>query len=206
MSSEEKKHPEAYEDFKIGDRVFCLAWTGMPFEVTAKDESTRRISLNGLGPCSLSEGAKIDIDPSAMFMLSHNLWDTIWHWRDRAGETYKQVVRRFIDQHKDGEIVAGYAIAPVTVECPHYVTPDPKKGMTFRLNYGALIPLHQIHVEPLAAIDYEKKQLMVHYDPSIPEDRWVRNGPPMALRLELHAYRWALVYGRILLNWTDFAE
>lgn len=197
------RHSEPYEDFKVGDRVFCLGWIGMPFKVVGKDDKRGMIFLDGEGPCSLPGGAKVDIDPSSLYMITHNQWDQIWYWPDRAGETYKQVARRFIDNHKDNEIVVGYAAGPAPMPNYYYAQKKPELSMSFRLSYGPLRGMQQIHAQPVAAVS-DTKGIIVQYDPSIPDDMWVATGPVMPLRIEMAAYRWALLWGRILLNWSDF--
>ena len=66
-----------------------------------------RIEINGTGPCSLPEGALLDVGPANHYMLSHQEWDQIWYWPDCAGETYQTVVDRFVASHQEGEITTG---------------------------------------------------------------------------------------------------
>src|SRR5262245_17357387 len=119
-------HPERYEDFRVGDEVFCLAWLGMPFKVTGKDDAQRLIFVDGQGPCSLKEGCSIDINSNSLFMLTHKLWDQIWYWPDRANESYTEVVERFLDYHHENQIVMGYPGG-------HRVPAEAGAGMAFRL-------------------------------------------------------------------------
>ena len=203
MKPQEYKHPEAYEDFHVGDTVYCMGWLGMPFKVVEKDDERQMIFLNGEGPCSLPGGAMIDIDPSALYMLTHNLWDQIWYWPDRAGETYRQVVRRFIARYKHNEVVVGYAAQPAPMPNYYYARKEPELAMSFRLSYDSLEGMQQIHAQPVAAVSDDGK-VIVNYDPAIPDARWMPAGPVLPLRIEMSAYRWALLWGRMLLNWYDF--
>jgi hypothetical protein len=191
-------HPEPYESFAVGDRVWCLAWLGMPFVVVGKDDDAQRVEIDGTGPCSLPEGAKLDLHAESLYMLTHQQWDAIWYWPDVANETYQQVVDRFVDAHHEGELVVGYPAGGFTV------TEDPKRGITYRLSFTDYQPFGQIKATPVAAITEDGTSLTLAYDPSIAEEKWLRSGPTQALELKMVAYRWSLCHGKIVLNWHDF--
>ncbi len=189
--------PEPYDSYRVGDEVWCLAWIGMPFRVTGKDDRTRTIEIDGIGPCSLPEGAVIDIDPQNQFLLTHEKWDAIWYWPDVAGERYQQVVDRFVDGHREDEIVTGYAAGALTV------VDNPRAAMTFRLSFLGYGRFGNIRATPVAAVGGDGALVAVH-DPAIADDRWLPTGPTLPLELKMVGYRWALTFGRIVLNWRDF--
>jgi hypothetical protein len=191
-------HPETYDDFAVGDEVWCLAWIGVPFTVAAKLDEIERLELRAGVPCSLPEGAGIDINPSNMFMVTHNLWDQIWYWPDRCNERYSDVVSRFIDEHPEGKIVTGYHCDP---GMPLPVA-SLRKAAAFRLSYAALDSWNEIQVQPVAAT--RNGEIIRAYDPAIPDDQWVECATPAPLRLGMQVYRWALRYGDVILNWSDF--
>jgi hypothetical protein len=174
----------------------------MPFRVVAKDDDKQLIMIDGQGPCSLPDGAVLDIDPSTQFMLSHNQWDTIWHWPDRAGETYKQIVDRFVDAHAEGDVVTGY-LGSYLMDF-HFIEPRPDRAMAFKLSLGAKDTWHLVHAQPVAAVADDGSRLLLEYDPAVSADRWINSGPAAPLRVEMVSYRWALLYGRTVLNWRDF--
>src|SRR5438132_1889299 len=68
--------------FDVGDRVYCLAWVGTPFEVVARSDGM--LSLQGLN----GSDAQVDIFDETSWMLTREPWDKIWYWPDRAGERY----------------------------------------------------------------------------------------------------------------------
>ena len=190
---------EAYQDFRVGDRVYCLAWLGVPFDVVAKNDDHQMISIQA--PASARYGAQIDIMPDTFFMLTHQPWDQIWYWPDRAGERYDQVFDRFIRKHRESEVVNGYffeaGLGGLTIN------PEPRRAMAFRIrtfDHGA----RQIRVHPVAAIGDDGKILIAHHQSSIPSERWLKSGPTVPLRLEMRQYRWCLSYGEMVLNWEDF--
>jgi hypothetical protein len=189
---------ESYDDYTIGDEVWTLAWLGMPFVVVNKVDELGRIELNGAAPCSLPEGAMVDINPPSMFMLTHKQWDQVWYWPDRAGEHYDQVVDRFIADHVEGEVITGYYVDGYSA-----ATID-RRAMALRISFGSVDTWGQIHVQPVAAVAPDGSGLIRTYDPSIPDDQWFQAGPAAPARLEMHMYRWALRYGDVVLNWRDF--
>jgi len=190
--------PEPYESYQIGDEVWCLAWIGMPFVVSGKNDEKRTIEIDGTGPCSLPEGALIDVGPENHFMLTHEPWDAIWYWPDSEGEGYQQVVDRFVEQHHEGEIVTGYAAGGITVN------DTPAGAMTFRLSFAGYGHFGQITATPVAALADDGSELVRLHDPAIPDERWLRCGPTLPLEIKMTAYRWSLAYGKIVLNWQDF--
>jgi len=190
--------PEPYESYAVGDEVWCLAWIGMPFVVTGKNDETGVIEIDGTAPVAISEGALIDIAPGNRFMLTHEKWDAVWYWPDIAGEHYQQVVDRFVGQHDDGDIVVAYPSGWVTV------VEDPERAVSFRLDFGGYRHFGQIRATPVAAIADDGASLVLAYDPAIPAERWLPTGPPLPLELKMTSYRWSLAYGKHVLNWADF--
>jgi hypothetical protein len=197
VTATELAEAEPYESYQVGDEVWCLAWVGMPFTVTGKSDETRTIEIDGAGPCSLPEGALLDLDPQNHFMLTHQKWDSIWYWPDIAGERYQQVVDRFVNGHREGEIVTGYVAGGVTV------VENPSAAMSFRLSFAGYGRFGNIRATPVVAIG-DDGSLVHAYDPAIGDERWLPSGPAIALELKMIAYRWALAFGKIVLNWQDY--
>jgi hypothetical protein len=195
-------HPQAFEDFAVGDTVFCLAWIGMPFRVSVCDPEKQYIALDGLGPCSLPDGAQLDIYVDTIHFITHNQWDQLWYWPDRLGETYLQVYDRFLAAHDHGEVITGYQGIGGSL----YIDPQPHQAMTFRLYLDKVETTQTILAEPVVAIPDDGGALIRTFDPSIPADRWVASGPIGTVTLTMKAYRWSLTAGDILLNWDDFPK
>jgi hypothetical protein len=196
------KHPELYEDFKVGDHVYCLAWLGMAFVVVGKDDNTHKIELDGLFPCSLPDGAKVDIEAHNLYMISHNLWDQIWYWPDRAGETHEQVLARFVNGHSENQLVQSYLLMPGH----NHVERDPQWATTIRVSFAAFTVWNQIFAQPVAAVADDGKSLLVAHDESVPDEAWLPCGPVAPIRLGMVSYRWALTHGLNVLNWRDFLQ
>jgi hypothetical protein len=194
-----RPHPERFEDFKVGDRVWCLAWIGREFEVAATDPASQRIELQGCERSSLPEGAQVDIDAASLFLLTHNLWDSIWYWPDRAGETYQQVFDRFVADHAEGAVLTGYYANGAHLP----PAPDPALAATFRVSFAALDAWNQVFVQPVAAIADGGGALITAHDTMLADERWLQCGPTITVRVEMHYYRWAVMAGRVLLNWRD---
>jgi hypothetical protein len=191
-------HHEPYESYHVGDEVWCLGWLGMPFVVVGTDDETQTIQIDGTGPCSLPEGARIDLHPENHYMLTHERWDAIWYWPDVAGEHYKQVAERFVDAHEDDDFVVGYVGGALTV------TENPAAAMSFRVRVSGYWTSGQIRAQPVAALADDGGSLILHYDRAIPDERWMKTGPRLPLEIKMVAYRWALTYGKLVLNWQDF--
>ncbi len=191
---------DSYDDFQVGDDVWCLAWIGMPFTVVGKDDQKRIIQIDGTGPCSLPDGARIDLVPQHHFMLTHHMWDSIWYWPDSAGEHYRDVFDRFVDKHSEGQIVTGYVATAITV------ADNPDAAVAFRLNFTSVSPFGQIRAEPVVAIGADGVSLVRLFDPDVASERWIPSGPSLPLEIKMVGYRWALCYGKVVLNWEDFDE
>jgi hypothetical protein len=176
----------------------------MPFKVVGKDDDRGLIFIDGQGPCSLPDGARADITPTTMFMLTHNLWDQIWYWPDRSGETYREVVDRFVSRHHEGEIVTGY-LGGYRMDA-YYAQAIPEWATSFKLSFAELDAHHFIYAQPVAAVAADRRSLIREYNPAIPAEDWLTAGPATLLRVEMVTYRWALTYGCFLLNWQDFAR
>jgi len=180
-------------DFDVGDRVFCLAWIGTPFEVVSRSDGM--LSLQGV----TNADAQIDVFPETAWMVTHEQWDQIWFWPDRAGERYDEVFDRFMSTHKVGEVVAGYHFTGGLDGFEIRV--DPARAMAFRirsLDNGT----RQIRAHPVAAIG-EDGELVTDATREIANERWLRSGPTLPLRIEMRMYRWCLCFGELVLNWQD---
>jgi hypothetical protein len=196
MSSQQ--HYEPYDSYQVGDDVWCLGWLGMPFKVVGKDDESRTIQIDGVGPCSLPEGARIDLAPENHYMLTHEMWDSIWYWPDQAGERYRDVAERFVGEHHDGEIVRAYPAGALTV------TENDAVGISLRVIVSSYWTSATIRAQPVAAIESNGSTLILLYDPDIPDDRWIPTGPRLPLEIRMVGYRWALTFGKMVLNWRDF--
>ena len=190
-----------YDSYQVGDRVYCLAWIGQPFEVVAKDDERRVIGIET--PAGWPTFGQVDVFPETMFLLTREHWDQIWYWPDRAGEQYLEVFQRFIGRHRVGEVICGYHVPDglmVTLGGMK-VSLDPKRTMMFRiqaLDEGR----GQVRVHPVAAVGPDGALLCSPTD-GVADDDWRRSGPTVALRLEMRMYRWCLTFGEIVLNWED---
>jgi hypothetical protein len=195
---------ETYEDFHVGDEVYCLAWVGMPFQIVGKDDETQKIALQGLGRTSLTDGAQVDIGPSNLFLITHQLWDQIWYWPDRKGETYTQVFDRFVAEHRTGEVVTAYFSEVLALLGMMVV--KPANAVAYRIDVNHAVDRRTISAEPVAAYVESEQRLVTMCDPSIPDDRWLKCGPKMPVTIAMHGYRWSLGLGEIILNWQDFLD
>lgn len=192
-----------YESYRVGDRVYCLAWIGQPFDVVAKDDERRVIGIET--PPGWPTFAQVDVFPETMFLLSREHWDQIWYWPDRAGEHYLEVFQRFAERHHVGEVICGYHVPDglmVTLGgMPNRVSLDPKRTMMFRVQ-AIDLGRGQVRVHPVAAIGPDGA-LVSSPTAGIADDAWQRSGPTVALRLELRLYRWCITFGELVLNWED---
>ena len=180
-------------DFDVGDRVFCLAWIGTPFEVVSRSDGM--LSLQGV----TNADAQIDVFPETAWMVTREQWDQIWFWPDRAGERYDEVFDRFMSTHKVGEVVAGYHFTGGLDGFEIRV--DPARAMAFRirsLDSGT----RQIRAHPVAAIG-EGGELVTDATRDVVNEWWLRSGPTLPLRIEMRMYRWCLCFGELVLNWQD---
>jgi len=152
---------------------------------------------------SIPYGKQIDIFADTAWMVTHEPWDQIWHWPDRAGERYDEVVGRFLASHEVGDLVAGYyfegGLDGFTVRA------DDRHAMAFRIR--SMDPsAGRIFVHPVAALSDDGRSLVTSFAPEIPDERWLRSGPTVPLRLEMRMYRWCLSYGEVALNWRDLTD
>lgn len=180
-------------DFDVGDRVYCLAWVGTPFEVVARSDGM--LSLQGLN----GSDAQVDIFDETSWMVTREPWDKIWFWPDREGERYDEVFDRFMSTHTVGEVVAGYHFSGGLDGFE--IRQDPARAMAFRirsLDNGT----RQIRVHPVAAIG-DDGDLVTDASRDLTDERWLRSGPTLPLRIEMRMYRWCLCFGELVLNWQD---
>jgi len=190
-----------YDSYSVGDRVYCLAWIGQPFDVVAKDDERRVIGIET--PKHHPTFAQVDVFPETMFLLSHEHWDQIWYWPDRAGKQYLEVFQQFIERHHAGEVICGYHLPDglMVTLAGMKTSLDPKRTMMFRiqaLDQGR----GQVRVHPVAAVASDGA-LVTSPSEGIADEAWKRSGPTVPLRLEMRLYRWCLTFGEIVLNWED---
>ena len=192
-----------YADYAVGDRVYCLAWIGQPFDVVAKDDERQAIAIET--PPGWPTFGQVDIFPETTFLLTHEHWDNIWYWPDRAGERYLEVFDRFFGRHHVGEVIAGYHVPDglmVTLGGMN-IRLDPNRTMMFRIQ--ALDAARgQVRVHPVAAVAPDGALVSAPTD-GIADEAWLRSGPTVPLRLEMRLYRWCLTFGEMVLNWDDLA-
>lgn len=177
----------ALDDFHVGDRVWSLIRVGTPYDVTAVDDDRRML---GLAPApGLGGGVRpVDIPEAQLWMVTHEHWDQVWFWPDRCGETFETVVARFSARHAPGDLITGQLHDDgLPLATRGFISPDPATAMTFRLLANTSY-LPQIPVEPVVEVD----------------GGVVSAGPVVPLRLAMTAYRWALAFGELILNWEDF--
>jgi hypothetical protein len=195
-------HSDAdYDSYRIGDRVYCLAWVGLPFDVVAKDDERRVIGIET--PPGWPTFAQVDVFPENMFLLTHEHWDFIWYWPDRAGELYYDVFQRFCGRHQVGEVICGYHVPDglmVTLGGMK-VALDPRRTMMFRIQ-AIDVGRGQVRVHPVAAVG-AGGALVSTPNAAIADEAWQRSGPTVAIRLEMRLYRWCLTFGELVLNWED---
>ena len=192
--------PTSFADFRVGDRVYCLAWVGQVFDVVATNDDTEMVTIQTVAGAPTI--GHIDIFPETQFMLTHETWDQIWYWPDRAGDHYLDVFERFVESHAVGDVVAGYvagdglnaAASQMTVEI------DPTTAMMFKIE-EINMPWGRVRVHPVAAIG-SAGDLLTSPDAG-PDATWLRSGPPVPLRLEMRMYRWCLSFGEFVLNFED---
>ena len=191
----------SYESYQLGDRVYCLAWIGQPFDVVAKDDERRVIGIET--PPHWPTFAQVDVFPETMFLLTHEHWDQIWYWPDRAGHQYHDVFQRFVDRHRVNEVVSGYHVPDgLLITLTGMKTNlDPKRTMMFRIQ-ALDVGRGQVRVHPVAALAGDGT-LITSPTEGIADDAWKRSGPTVPLRLEMRAYRWCLSFGEFVLNWED---
>jgi hypothetical protein len=190
-----------YDSYQIGDRVYCLAWIGQPFDVVAKDDERHVIGIET--PPGWPTFAQVDVFPETMFLLTREHWDQIWYWPDRAGEHYLEAFQRFVDRHRVGEVICGYHVPEglMVTMGGMKVDLDPKRTMMFRIQ-ALDVGRGQVRVHPVAAVG-PNGDLVTAPAAGIADDAWKRSGPTVALRLEMRIYRWCMTFGEIVLNWED---
>jgi hypothetical protein len=196
--------PESYEDFRIGDDVFCLAWIGLPFRVVATDDAAQCVSIRSQLPSSFKAGVNLDIYQQNLFMLTHELWDHIWYWPDRCGETYSDVFDRFVQSRRSGEVVNAYYAPTLEALGVPTIDRDPDLAQAFRLDLTRTMSHRQVKAHPVCAVEFGGEAIINAYDPAIPDDRWLMTGPSRPVEIGMKAYRWCLSAGGLILNSEDF--
>jgi hypothetical protein len=195
---------EPVDGFAVGDEVWCLAWVGKAFTVVETNPADGRISIQAPSATD-AYGAQVDLFPDTRWMLTHEPWDQVWHWPDRAGETYETVVDRFMDGLEVGRVLRGYYFDTgiASIRQGKHVAPVPKAAMTFRVHSIERHRGRQVWTEPVAPVDAEGR-LLEDPDVDLETGSWRRVGPAAPLRVGMRAYRWSLSFGELVLNWSDF--
>ena len=99
---------------------------GVPkLEVVAHTDRVVSLQAPAASTC---RGAQLDIFPETAWMLTHEAWDQVWFWPDRAGERYGEVFDRFLANHHVGQVVPGYHFAGGL--SGFTITPDPRSRMS----------------------------------------------------------------------------
>lgn len=192
--------------FAVGDDAWCIAWIGTRFTVVDVNEEDGRISLQA-PMASLPYGAQIDLFPGIYWMVTHEGWDQIWQWPDRAGERYETVFDRYMASVALGEIVRGYYFdtGVGALRQGRHVTVAPEAAMNLRVHTLNVTRGNQVWVEPVAAVDAGGRlRSWRDVDPEVDQVDWRPVGPAAPARLGMSGYRWALSYGEFVLNWRDF--
>ena len=191
----------SYDDYQLGDRVYCLAWIGQPFDVVAKDDERRVIGIET--PPRWPTLGQVDVFPETMFLLTHEKWDHLWYWPDRAGEQYLAVFERFLGRHRVGDVVAGYDVPDglLTTLGGMKAELDPQRTMMFRIQ-AIDAGRGQVRVHPVVAVGTNGDPIYSRTD-GIADDAWRRAGPTVPLRVEMRLYRWCITFGAFVLNWED---
>jgi hypothetical protein len=178
-----------------------LAWLGKEFTVVEMDDETQRVALEGASAVD-PYGAQVDLFPDTLWMATTEPWDQIWFWPDRAGERFNEVFNRWFAAHRVGEVVLGYPIDTGIAAVGGFVILRPKASMAFRIT-AMDDSMAQITVEPVARTDnvgLRGEEALA----GAPPDAWAPIGPKLPLRIRMAEYRWALSFGDVILNWTDF--
>ncbi|MET0985664.1 MAG: hypothetical protein ABW034_09690 [Steroidobacteraceae bacterium] len=186
----------AFESFDVGDRVYCLAWIGKQFEIVARDDTRGILSLQG-DLENVPQGAQVDIFRSTTWMVTHDKWDQIWYWKDRAGEGYTDVYQRFLAANTPGSVVTGYQVEgsnPLdAIAC------TPERAMAFRI-----LAIHDLGIAIQPVVGLTAEGTPVRESTADATVRWIPTGPMTSAVLKMTDYRWSLGYGDIVLNWRDF--
>lgn len=187
-------------DFRVGDRVYCLAWVGQAFDVVAINDEVEMVTIRTVAGAATV--GHIDIFSETQFMLTHETWDQIWYWPDRAGDLYLDVFERFAGRHAVGDVVPGYVVGDGLNAAASQMTVhiDPATAMMFKIQ-EINQPWGRVRVHPVAAISSAAALLTSPHDR--PDTAWLRSGPPVPLRLEMRLYRWCLTFGEFVLNFED---
>ncbi len=192
--------PSSFADFRVGDRVYCLAWIGQAFEVAATNDEAEMVTIQTVaGAPTLGN---IDIFPETQFMLTHETWDQIWYWPDRAGDHYLDIFERFVNSHAVGDVVPGYVAGDGLNAAASQMTVhlDSATAMMFKIEEVSM-PWGRVRVHPVAAISSAGALLTSPH--AEPDTTWLRSGPSVPLRLEMRMYRWCLTFGEFVLNYED---
>lgn len=189
----------AWNDYAVGDTVYCLAWIGKRFQIVGKDEQL--INLHGDAEFD-PYGAQVDIVPASLWMITKKPWDQVWYWPDRKGEHYEAVFERFMSARKVGEVLNGYIHAGALNPLAKDIVDVPENAMAFRVEM--IDPVNkQINVLPVVGVVAGADPISDADDRRKPE-RWIRCGPVVPATISMHSYRWCISVGPFILNWRDF--
>jgi hypothetical protein len=176
----------------------------MPFKVVAKDDESGRISIEGQSVPPYDGGTQLDIYPQNVFMLTHNVWDQIWYWPDRRGETFGEVFDRFVNSHEDGDLVNAYFAPTLEGLGLPLIDRDANLAQGYRIDLTRVTSHRQLSAHAVCAIIDNGGAVRSDYDVSIPNDKWLKCGPVVPVQIEMKAYQWTLTAGRLILNADDF--
>ena len=171
----------SFEDLAVGDRVWCLASIGTPFQVSTLDDDRDRVTIVP-DPTLGSGGRPLELTAGASWLLTTEHWDQVWYWPDRAGERFDAVVQRFVAAHQPGEVIQGYFLdTGVGASNQGFVNPNPKLAMSLRSS-ARHQDFGQVRVKPVT----ETEAGIVPVGPNVP------------LRLGIISYRWSLSFGELI--------
>lgn len=189
----------SWNDYSVGDFVYCLAWIGKRFEIVGKDDKI--ISLQGHAEFD-PFGAQMDIVPASLWMITKEPWDQIWYWPDSAGEHYDAVFERFIAARHVGEVLNAYVHGSAVNPMMRTIVVYPDYAMTFRVEMIDRMN-RQINVQPVVGVVANGDPVSA-LDDTRKVDRWVRSGPALPATIGMQSYRWCVSVGPFILNWQDF--
>lgn len=190
-------HEQKWNDFAVGDSVYCLAWIGKKFDISSKSDDVIALQADAeFDPY----GAQVDITPKTLWMITHEPWDQLWYWPDRANESYEDVFNRFAGSLKLGQIINGYYFRGAMLEAN--IDVHPSHGMAFRVAAIDTVT-REIQVQPVVGL-LENGDATADVNDARTVRRWVNAGPAMSVTIGMHKYRWCLSIGHVVLNWKDF--
>ena len=152
-----REQPRGYDSYRLGDRVYCLAWIGQPFDVVAKDDERRRDrDRDSAGMAHVRAGRRLPRDDVPADVASTGT-------RSGTGPTGRaSSISRSSSASSNGiasgEVICGYHVPDgLMVTLGGMKTSlDPKRTMMFRiqaLDEGR----GQVRVHPVAAVGQRRR-------------------------------------------------